>query len=76
MDERLDMPTVENENMMVEYSVKKDSFSHSFGVQKTTSTEIENIKAYVPALNEWIDVTHMSLFLDVAQKLVDEKGDL
>lgn len=61
------------DDLQVEYEEIRDSFDHAFGIQKTINYEIKRIEAYVPALGEWIDVTHMTEFTDVANKLLEKE---
>ena len=62
--------TIETDEIIVEFETKDESFDHAFGRERRTGFEITKIQAYIPALNDWLDVTHMNEFYDLADKLV------
>lgn len=62
--------TIETEEIEVVYETVNQSFDHAFGRMKQSGFEIRTIKAYIPALNDWLDVTHMSEFYALADKLI------
>lgn len=67
---------VETENLYVEYESKSDAFSHSLGTQKVESNEIKKIEIYIPATKDWMDVTHLSGFDQVAIELINLNGGI
>ncbi len=59
-----------DESLIITIKKEDSSFSHSFGVRVQSSYEIEKIEAYIPALEAYIDVSHMSEFEAVANELL------
>lgn len=58
--------------LVIEIEKRDDSFGHAFGLQKVVNYEITRIDAYIPALKDWLDVTHMSVFDERANQLLQE----
>ena len=67
--------TVETDDIRIEYSFVDTSFEHAFGVQRQWSYDIERIEVYIPAIDEWLDMSHTSYFDKVASKLVEQDID-
>lgn len=62
----------EAQNLTIEIEVRDDSFDHAFGVERVINHEIRSIEAYIPALKQWLDVTHMNEFQEPAKQLLQE----
>lgn len=62
--------TIETPDMEIEYEITKASYDHAFGRYSEASFEITHISVYVPALHDWLDVTHLEQFGLIADKLV------
>lgn len=60
------------DTLVITYEVIDDSFSHAFGIEKKTSYSITKIEAYVPALDNHIDVSNIADFEDAAQRLLEQ----
>lgn len=69
---------ITTDDLCVNYEKTQESIDHAFGMTKQTRYEITRIEAYVPALETWLDVTHMNEFLDASLKLInkEESGDI
>ena len=65
--------TIETDDMEIDYIVTNESFDHAFGRHSCTGFEITKISVYVPALRDWMDVTHLEQFGLIADKLVSKK---
>lgn len=65
--------TLETPDMEIEYEVIDASYGHAYGRYSSTSYEITKIMVYVPALGDWMDVTHLEQFGLIADKLVATK---
>lgn len=61
---------VENEYISVEFKYEKEVRD---GGQIYGKHEILKIKAYIPAIDDWLDVTHMSDFDKAADKLINKE---
>ena len=67
--------TIETDDMEVQYDLTKASFDHEFGRYSESNFEIMKISVYVPAIRDWLDVTHLEQFGLIADKLVVFKLD-
>lgn len=67
-----DAQGITDDNITIYYEIRDDSFSHAFGVERVINHEITRIEAYIPALDKWLDVTHMSEFEQISQKMLME----
>ncbi len=65
--------TIETDDITITFDLVNNSFDHEFGHLNQTGFEIRTIKAYIPALNDWLDVTHMTEFYDLADKLIEKE---
>lgn len=65
--------TIETEDIEIEYEITNESFDHAFGTRRISGYEITKIMAYIPALNDWMDVSHLEAFGVVADKLVEKQ---
>ena len=61
-----------NETIVVYMKREDTSFSHEFGTEKQGHWECIAADAYVPAIEEWIDVTNHDLFQSKIDHLVKE----
>ena len=57
-------------NLSIEYEITDESFTHAFGSEKRTGHEITKIMALIPALDGWLDVSHVSEFQKPADDLM------
>lgn len=60
------------QNLTIEIEKIDNTFDHAFGVERVINHEIRKIEAFIPALNEWLDVTHIGAFDKPAKKLLQE----
>lgn len=65
--------TLETDDMEIDYSVTSASFDHAYGRYSTEGFEITKVCVYVPAIRDWLDVTHLEQFCVIADKLVANK---
>lgn len=63
---------LETDDLIIHYDETDDSFSHEFGTRHITGYEITKIEAFIPALDGWMDVTHLREFSDLADKRLDK----
>lgn len=64
--------TNKEETLRIEYTHKVDK-EHFFGFVKLSHfSEITKIEAYVPAIDDWVDVSHMNEFQKPADKLMSQ----
>ena len=62
--------TIETDSIAIVYETKDDSFSHSFGREQISGWEVCEVKVFIPALNDWMDVTHLREFEEITDKLI------
>lgn len=64
--------TIKREVFRIQYETTDESFDHAFGSETKTSLEWTKAEAFVPVLDEWIDVTNNSEFQSLANQLLNE----
>lgn len=60
----------DDNNLIVRFEKKDESFSHAFGIQKVIDFEITEIELYVPSIKKWVDVSDHSDFQEPALELL------
>jgi len=64
------MAIIEKDDICIEYDITDESFDHAFGREKKSGFEVTEIKVFVPAINDWLDVSHIEKFGLLADNLV------
>ena len=69
------MPTIETENMLIEYTIEKEKESNTQPPYETRN--ISEVQVYVPAIQDWLDVTELdSEKIEAAvDALIDEQHE-
>ena len=62
--------SIETETIAIVYETKDESFDHSFGRERKTGHDVLEVKVFIPALNDWMDVTHLKEFEALTDKLI------
>lgn len=62
--------TIETEEIAIVYKTKDDSFAHSFGRENKHGYVVVEVKIYIPAMKDWLDVTHLKEFEELTDKLI------
>lgn len=65
--------TIETDEIEISYDLLNVSFDHEFGTYISSLPEIRYIRVYVPALSDWMDVTHLEQFCLLADKIIEIK---
>lgn len=63
----------ENDDIRIGYKITDETFDHAFGRERRIGFEIEDIYAYIPALKEWLDVSHMHQFEALVFNLIEKE---